>query len=1016
MLRRARLALLSLSAAAAFAQVDPAQFQGLHWRMIGPFRGGRVLTVSGVPGQPEHFWFGAVDGGVWETRDAGRTWQARFDGQPTQAIGALAVAPSNPDVVYVGTGEADMRSDITQGDGVYRTTDGGKTWTHLGLADTQQIGRILVDPRNADRAFVAALGHPYGPNAERGVFRTADGGRTWTKVLGPDDRTGAVDLAFEPGNPDVVYAALWQTRRTPWSIYPPLEGPGSGLWKSTDGGDHWTRLQGGGFPDRVDRIGLAISPARPRRVYALVDGPRGGLYRSEDAGGTWTCVSQDSRIWARGWYFGRIAADPADADRLWSMNTILLRSDDGGRHFLAQSGDLTGDDFHELWIDPADPQRQIVGSDQGAQVTVNGGRTWSSRLNQPTAQIYHVATDRGFPYRVYGAQQDSGAVGIPGMTTFHGTISLEQFHELTAGGESGMIAPDPDDPAVVFGGTVDRLDLRTEQTRSVDPTLATPDLHRHAWTLPLAFSRKGPKTLWFGNQRLYRTTDGGLHWAAASPDLTRPEPGAPPTLKDGDLRSDAGAEPRRGVIYAIAPSPRDGKRLWVGTDDGLVWRTTDGGAHWTDVTPPGLTAWSKIAGIEASPFDADTAYVAVDRHRLEDRAPHLYRTRDGGRHWDAITGGLPAGGFLNAVREDPGRKGLLFAATELGVSVSFDAGDHWQPLQLDLPRVSVRDLVVHDRDLVIATHGRGFWILDGLAPLRQAAAGPLRTRLLAPGTALRLRPAAFTGTPMTKEEPQAPNPPFGAWIDYVLAAAPRDPVTLEIRDARGTLVRRYSSADRPRVPDAATAHAAPEWLPQPSALAAAPGHHRFVWPLRAAPPAELSGGNPYADGIWVPPGRYDVTLAVDGRTHRQSLQVAPDPRVHLPASAFAAQADLARQVEGLRTRLARAEAEARALHRSLAGRTGEPARKLAGEVAALAGLAATANPANVWAVPIPDIHGFRYLDGALGQLQRAVDGADAAPSPDARTGFRRLGTLAADVLARWEALKRRAAALPPAGS
>jgi len=1006
--RRTLRTVLLLAAWVACAATEPSLLGDLHWRMIGPFRGGRVLAVSGVPGQPHHFYFGAVNGGVWETRDAGRTWQPLFDSQPVGTIGALAVAPSDPRVLYVGTGEADMRSDIAQGDGMYRSADGGRTWTRIGLADSQQIGRILVDPRSPDRVFVAALGHPYGPNAERGVFRTTDGGQTWRKVLGPDHATGAIDLAFEPGNPDVVYAALWQARRTPWSVYPPLEGPGSGLWKSSDGGDHWTRILGGGFPASTGRIGLTVSAANPRRVYALVDGPEGGLYRSDDAGASWTRTSTDSRIWARGWYFGRLTADPSDADRVYVMNTILLRSDDGGRHFQAQSGDQTGDDFHDLWIDPAHPERQVLGSDQGTQVTLNGGRTWSSRLNQPTAQIYHVATDRGFPYRVYGAQQDSGAASLPSLSPFHGALSMGQFREVTAGGESGMIAPDPDDPSIIYGGAVDRLDLRTEQTRSVDPTLALPDLYRRAWTLPLAFSRRGPKALYFGNQKLFRTTDGGAHWAVISPDLTRKRAEPPASLQAAGMTSDAGAEPHRGVIYAIAPSPRDGQLLWVGTDDGLVWRSADGGAHWTDATPSELTPWSKVAGIEASPFDAGTAYVAVDRHRLEDRQPHLYRTRDGGRHWQSIATGLPEGDFVNAVREDPVRRGLLYAATELGAYLSFDAGDHWQPLQLNLPRTSVRDLEIHGDDLVIATHGRGFWILDGIGPLRQLDRGeaPPETRLFRPSRALRLRPAAFTGTPLPKDEPTAPNPPFGAWIDYALAATPREPITLAIRDAAGRLVRRYSSAETPAAMDPTTAHAAPEWIPQPSVLATTPGMHRFVWPLRRGLPAELSHGNAYADGLWVPPGRYLVELAVDGRRFRQALEVAPDPRVTLPSAAYAQQFALAGKIEAARVRLARAQSQAQSLHKSLLA-AGPEARELDREVTTLAGLTGTANPANSWAVPVTSTLSFRFLDGALGQLLRAVDGADAEPTPDAVRGLTRLESRLTDALAAWEGLRRK---------
>jgi photosystem II stability/assembly factor-like uncharacterized protein len=1006
------LLLLGLSIASA-ATVGAPQFGDLHWRLLGPFRGGRVLTAAGVPGQPQHFYFGAVNGGVWETLDAGRTWQPIFDDAPVGSIGALAIAPSDPSVIYVGTGEADMRSDIAQGDGMYRSPDAGKHWTRIGLSDSQQIGRVLVDPRDANTVFVAALGHPYGPNAERGVYRSRDGGAHWQRVLGKGDDTGAIDLAFEPGNPQVVYASLWQARRTPWNVYPPASGPGSGLYKSTDGGDSWTPLRGNGFPEaNVGRIGIAIGDSAPARVYAIVDGNAGGLYRSDDAGAHWRRTTDDARIWQRGWYFGRITVDPRDADRVYALNTIMLRSDDGGAHFAALKGDDTGDDFHELWIDPTMPERQILSVDQGAIVTLNGGRTWSSWHNQPTAQMYHVSTDNRFPYRVYGAQQDSGAVGLPSANGGGANISMEQFKEVTAGGEAGMIAPDPDDPDIVYGGGVDRLDLRTDQTHSVDPTLAEPDeLYRRTWTLPLVFSRRDPKVLYYGNQKVFRTRDGGQHWAAISPDLTREDPGVPANVDAVTAADNLGTGPRRGVVYAIAPSPLDAKLLWAGTDDGLVWRTHDEGAHWKNVTPKALSAWSKVGMIEASHFDADSAYAAIDRHRLDDRRPYIYRTHDGGRTWKAIVGGIRDGDFVNAVREDPVRRGLLYAATELGVYVSFDDGDHWQSLQMNLPRTSVRDIDVHGDDLILATHGRGFWVLDDVAPLRQMTSSPTQaTRLFAPSTAIRVRPAGFTGTPLPKEEPMAENPPFGARIDYMLAAAPAAPVQLTIRDASGQLVRIYSSADAPPKRDVATAGTAPEWFPTPSMLAVTPGLHRFIWPLRYQAAASLAEGNAFADGAWAPPGGYTVALTVDGQTWTQPLTVAPDPRVHLPANAYAQQFAFARQVEAAQARLALAEGGAKRLHaalRTARATVGPPwAERLDAldrKVTELAGLNDPPNPNN--GMPPTRTTSFAFLSQALGKLANAADDADTAPSPDARRGYDALVPMLDRALAAWTHLE-----------
>jgi photosystem II stability/assembly factor-like uncharacterized protein len=1008
-------ALLALLASTATAQVDPALYGQLHWRLVGPFRGGRVLTVSGIAGEPDHFFFGAVNGGVWESRNAGRTWAPIFDGQPIGSIGALAVAPSDPKVLWVGTGEADMRSDIAQGAGVFRSTDGGATWAGAGLADSQQIGRIRVDPRDAAVAWVAALGHPYGPNAERGLYRTRDGGATWQKVLGSDENTGAIDVALEPGHPDVVYAALWRTRRTPWNIYAPAGGPGSGLYKSSDGGATWTAL-GGGLPREPGRIGIAIAPSRPQRVYALVDAEAGGLYRSDDAGATWTRVSDDARIWQRGWYFGGVAVDPRDPDVVYALNVTVFRSSDGGRTFVPFKGAPGGDDYHEVWIDPADPRRMILGADQGAVVTADGGATWSSWYNQPTAQLYHVSTDSRFPYWIYGAQQDSGAVALPSRTASRDGINLRHFREVTAGGEADIVIADPRDPDVVWGGTVERLDLRTEQTRVLDPTTARPDLWRRTWTLPLAFSPRDPRVLYFAHQRIFRTEDEGEHWSVISPDLTREDPGVPPNLDPVTAAHDLGLGPRRGVVYALAPSRVADGDLWAGTDDGKVWRTRDGGKSWQDVTPPALTAWSKVGVIEASPFDAGTAYLAVDRHRLDDRAPYVYRTHDGGATWRLVVAGIPPGHFVNAVREDPVRRGLLYAATEEGVEVSFDDGEHWQSLRLGLPVTSVRDLEVHGDDLVIATHGRGFWVLDGIGALRQAdaAAGAAPVTLFAPAPAVRVRPEGFAGTPFPKDEPMAVNPPFGAWIDYFLRADASAPVTLEILDHEGTLVRRYSSAVAPRAGDPARLRVTPDWVHVPSMLSAAAGAHRFVWPLRYPAPAELAEGDPYADGVWAPPGSYQVVLTVDGHRLTQPLELRPDPRLTLPPAAYAREFGLARAVERERVRVAAAVDQADGVRKRLTARRAGPASsaRFARELAAaerrladLSGVEPMSNALNVWGLPPRSVTALRWLESSLGTLAQAVDGADAEPSAEASEALTRLTPLVERALADWQGFR-----------
>ena len=1005
-LRRLLSALLLLASSTAFAAVDPSLLQGLRWRLIGPFRGGRVLAVTGVPSEPEHFYFGSVNGGVWETRDAGRTWQPVFDSQPVGSIGALAVAPSNPRVIYAGSGEADMRSDIAQGNGMYKSTDGGRTWSHIGLEDSQQIGRVLVHPRNPDVVFVAALGHPYGPNAERGVFRSRDGGKTWQKVLYKDENTGAIDLAFEPGNPEVIYAALWQTRRTPWHIYPPSSGPNGGLYKSTDGGEHWTQIAGHGFPDQPGRIGLAVAPNRPRRVYAMVDVPdAGGVYRSDDAGATWTHTSGDDRVWGRGWYFGDITVEPGDADVLYACNTAMYRSQDGGKTFVPVKGAPGGDDYHQLWIDPEAPRRRILGVDQGTVVSVDGGETWSSWFNQPTGQMYHVSTDNRFPYWVYGSQQDSGAAGVPSRTNTYDGISIAEFREVTAGGESDEIAPDPKDPQILYGGRVEKLDLRTMQTRSVDPALAYPDLYRGTWTLPIVFSPRDPKVLYFSYQRLFRTADGGESWTAISPDLTREAPGVPPSLDPPTAANRPGEGSRFGVIYAIAPSRTADRDLWVGTDDGLIWRTRDEGAHWDDVTPAGLSPWSKVGILDASHFDSETAYAAIDRHRLDDFKPYVYRTHDGGKHWDLVVSGIADGIFVNAVREDPVRKGLLYAGTERGVYVSFDDGDHWQPLQLNLPVTSVRDLDVHGEDLVIATHGRAFWVLDGLAPLRQldAKVEGAAAWLFKPADAVRFRPAGFTGSPMPQDEAMAANPASGAYVDYVLRGAAKQ-VTLEIRDEKGGLVRRYSSADAAPKTDLAKLTIAPDWVRPPSTLSTAAGMHRFVWPLRYA---ALQADDVYEDGVWAPPGRYTAVLDVDGTRLTQPLTITPDPRLSLPPEAYVRQFELARRIEQAELRLAPVARESRAVLTALAGRRKGGSPDLAKGLDALRKrVEGFVGGAAFWEQPKTLIT-VRAMRDALNKLATAADGADADPSPDTVAGFEKVQAPLNATLAAWEEIKRK---------
>ncbi len=977
-----------------------------------------MLAVSGVPGEPNHFYFGAVNGGVWETDNAGRTWRPIFDGMNVGSIGALALAPSDPSVIYVGTGEADMRSDIAQGTGVFRSSDAGRTWQSIGLGDSQQIGRILVDPKNPNEVLVAALGHPYGANEMRGVFRSTDGGAHWQRTLFKNVDTGAIDLAATPGH-ERLFASLWQTRRPPWNVYPPSSGPGGGLYVSTDRGVTWQAILGHGLPEHPGRIGIAVAPSQPQRVFALVDAAQGGLFRSDDGGENWHRVSADRRIWQRGWYFGGLTIDPANPQRVYVCNTAVYRSDDGGATFVPVKGAPGGDDYHRLWIDPHEPLRQILGVDQGALVTLDGGETWSSWFNQPTGQFYHVVTDNRFPYWVYGAQQDSGAAGIPSRTDHVDGINLTQFRETTAGGESDNVAPDPADPEVIFGGRVDKLDLRTGQTQNVDPTLAHPDLYRRTWTLPLVFGTTGSRPLYFGNQRIFRSTDRGEHWEPMSPDLSREAPAVPTTLDAATVKDDEHGGARRGVVYSIGPSPLDERLIWAGTDDGLIWRTGDNGSHWANVTPSALSAWSKIGVIEASHFSAMRAYAAVDRHRLDDPRPYIYRTDDGGKSWKLIVQGIADGGVFNTVnviREDPVRPGLLYCGTERGVYVSFDDGAQWLALQQNLPRTSVRDLQVHGTDLVIATHGRGFWIMDDIAPLRSLAGEPGRaTRLLPPAPTYRIRSSGFTGTPLPKDEPRGSNPPLGALIDYVLART-ANTLTLTISDARGSIVRVFDARDAHAAPDLTKIDITPDWIAAPQSLSLSAGAHRFLWDLHA-PPAEALKPEDSSEqelGVWMPPGEYELDLSVDNVHYRQSLQVQPDPRVRLAPAAYAQQFALARDIERARVTLALALAEAAAIHAQITERSAHvspaaaaaPALSAAdSKLLAISDLSPAKSSPDATGASPTRIRGLRYLAGAFHDLAGAVDGADAAPSADAQSGYAAHRALLEQALKQWEEFK-----------
>ncbi len=868
----------------------------MHWRMIGPFRGGRTRAAAGVPSQPNVFYIGQVNGGVWKTDDYGRTWNPIFDHEPTQSIGAVAVAASDPNIIYVGSGEGLHRPDLSVGNGIYKSTDAGRTWTHLGLVDGQQIPALAVDPRDPNKVFAAVLGHPYGPSDERGIYLSTDGGQNWKRVIAKDENTGGSDVQIDPANPDVVYASMWEVREGPWEDGNEFNGTGGGLFKSTDGGNTWHQLTGG-LPKDLSQIYVAIAPSDPRRLYATLSQASGklGVYRSDDAGENWTQITTDPRPAGRigGGDLSIPKVDPKNPDLLYVVSTVTMRSSDGGKTWMGFRGAPGGDDYQNLWINPNNGNIILIVSDQGAIITVNGGASWSSWYNQPTAQLYHaIATTNIFPYRVCAGQQESGSVCISTRGN-DGAITFRDWHPVGVI-EYGYAAPDPLDPDLVYGGgrsEVSKFHVSTGQVQNVTPIPLRSPKYRTDRTEPLMFSPVDPHILYFASNILFKTTDGGTSWQTISKDLTRENPGVPASV--GTLVP-KGADKTRGVIYALAPSFKSVDTLWAGTDDGLIWTTRDGGKTWNDITPKELTPWSKVTQISASHFDEQTAYASVSRFRINDMHPYIYRTHDGGKSWALVSAGLPDFGPVDTVREDPVRKGLLFAGTENAVWVSFDDGDHWQTLQLNLPRTSMRDLWIHDDDLIVATHGRGFWILDDIAPLREASAALASSvHLFKPAPTYRIQRDTYTDTPLPPDEPVGANPPDGAIFDYYLPTA-AGTVTLEILDAQGKLVRRFSNTDKPEITEEELQKQLIPlyWVRAPRQLSTAAGMHRFVWGLHYPAPASSRHDYPISAvphdtprlplGPTALPGGYTVRLTVDGKTSTAPLTVKMDPRVKTP--------------------------------------------------------------------------------------------------------------------------------------
>ncbi|MGA8491574.1 MAG: glycoside hydrolase [Terriglobales bacterium] len=1037
MIRVHRLILVLFAGSFAFSllgfsqaqQFPETMFQEMRWRMIGPFRGGRTRAVAGVPGQPNLFYIGAVNGGVWKSDDYGRTWTPIFDQEPTQSVGAIAVAASDPKIIYVASGEGLHRPDLSVGNGIYKSTDAGKTWTHLGLRDGQQIPALAVDPRDPNKLFAAVLGHPYGPNEERGIFRSTDGGNTWQKVLYKDENTGGSDVEIDPSNPDVLYASLWEAREGPWEDNNQFQGTGGGLFKSTDGGSTWRALKNG-LPNNLTQVNVAIAASDPNRLYATVaTTERGGygsaaglgFYRSDDAGENWHVATTDPRPAMRigGGDLPIPRVDPKNPDVVYSVSIVMVRSRDGGKTWMSIRGAPGGDDYQNLWINPNDPNIILVVSDQGAIVTVNGGETWSSWYNQPTAQLYHVGVTNTFPYRVCAGQQESGSVCILSRGN-DGEITFRDWHPV-ATIEYGYVAPDPLDPDIIYGGgrsEVSKYHWSTGQAQNVTPIPVRNAKYRTDRTEPTLFSPIDPHILYFASNILFKTTDGGETWQTISPDLTRESPGVPSSV--GALASknpDAGKQ--RGAIYALAPSFKDVNTLWAGTDDGLIWTTRDGGKNWNNITPPELTAWSKVTQIEASHFDDQSAYASVSRFRIDDLHPYVYRTHDGGKTWKLITEGLPADAPVDAVREDPVRKGLLFAGTETSVWVSFDDGDHWQSLQLNLPHTSMRDLGIHENDLILATHGRSFWILDDIAPLRQLADSMVNSDayLFKPEVAYRVRRSTNPDTPIPPDEPTGKNPPDGAILDYFLAQPASSPVTLEVADAQGKVVRRFSSVDKPEVTQAELEKQLIPlyWIRVPKILSASAGMHRWLWDLHYPSPASLQQGYPISavpydtprtpQGPLALPGEYTARLTANGHTFTAPLTVKIDPRVNTSPSALEQQFNLEMRLASELTASTEAVAEARSLVDQLR-KLGAQSGKLTDAIKALDQKVGTVLGARMQPATGASEPALTRENAAIGMLYGSVGQADAAPTAAQETAAADTERDLATVLKRWEEIKQ----------